>query len=139
MNAHDDLDRLLLDHDVEPSLAAILTRAIAEWAKDQDEDWPWDDGTPAPESVYPPMPLLKNPEAIIELWHKRMESHAAMSRYFLDHQTGDNPVVFQQVTHRELGHPVNDDTQQLTSEWTQRAPAPEHWQPSLRICPDRRA
>lgn len=129
--AHDDLRRLLMDYGVEPDQADWLVPVIAGWAKGQDEDWPWDDGTPAPE----PTDWSTHPSITDPGWLARAQEHAIWAQGFLRRMFRDpgNPAAFQAVTHRELGHPVDEDTRALAARWVQDPPLPERWQPSVRI------
>lgn len=138
--AHDELDALLMDHGIEASQAALLTRAIAEWAKDQDEDWPWQDASynQPMDPTYPPMPQLKNPEAIIDMWARHHAVYTQAMTWLVDVHEG-NPATFQ-VTHRELGPPLNETTRALAEhwaavDWSVRTPDVVPWRPGVSICP----
>lgn len=137
MSAHDELreliESLLLGYDNSDAVAAAarLAPRIAEWAKDQDEDWPWDDGTPAPE----PTDWSTHPSITDPGWLARAQEHAIWAQGFLRRMFRDpgNPAAFQAVTHRELGHPVDETTHALAEQWAQKTPLPERWQPRVRI------
>lgn len=142
MTAHDDL-RDILEHHLATAgvegyttLAGDLIQDITEWAKRQDEDWPWDDGTPEPEPVrYDPM--LMHPDRIMAKLARIVEEQEAVYGWL--RRDPGHQEVFQVHTpeREEQGPRLDPDTTALAARWTQDAPTPEHWQPHIRLCPDR--
>lgn len=125
-----------MDHGLEPSQAAVLTRAIADWAKTQDEWWPWDDGTPDPEPTdWSQHPSMEPGWLDTRLAAIMRQQERYMVQFLRD---PGNPATFQAVTHRELGHPVDETTAALAARWAQvdwtvRPPDITPWQPFVCI------